>query len=44
MHRSLVVALAAMLLVPAGAMAGGNYPPPSDPGSGTGKSKARVIR
>ena len=37
----LVAALAAaMLLVPAGAMAG-NYPPPSDPGSGTGKSHGK---
>jgi hypothetical protein len=42
MHRShvLVAVLAAMLLVPAGAMAG-NYPPPSDPGSGTGKSHGK---
>jgi hypothetical protein len=42
MHRShvLVVALAAMLLVPAGALAQ-QYPPPSDPGSGSGKSHGK---
>jgi hypothetical protein len=42
MHRShvLVVALAAMLVVPAGALAQG-YPPPSDPGSGSGKSHGK---
>jgi hypothetical protein len=42
MHRShvLVVALAAMLVVPAGALAQ-NYPPPSDPGSGSGKSHGK---
>jgi hypothetical protein len=42
MHRShvLVAALAAMLVVPAGALAQ-QYPPPSDPGSGSGKSHGK---
>ncbi|MEA2400927.1 MAG: hypothetical protein QOK00_1330 [Thermoleophilaceae bacterium] len=42
MHRSHVwlAVLAALLLVPASATAG-NYPPPSDPGSGTGKSHGK---
>ena len=42
MHRShvLVAVLAAMLVVPAGALAQ-NYPPPKDPGKGTGKSRGK---
>jgi Periplasmic copper-binding protein (NosD) len=42
MHRShvLVAVLAAMLVVPAGALAQG-YPPPKDPGKGTGKSRGK---
>jgi hypothetical protein len=38
--HALVAAVAAVLLVPAGAMAG-DYPPPKDPGMGTGKSRGK---
>jgi hypothetical protein len=42
MHRTqaLLAVLVAMLLVPAGALAG-NYPPPKDPGKGTGKARGK---